>query len=171
LPFRRRIYSSPARFWADLGDLLRQRHGIRRLMQERPISPAFRERLMLAVTQVNDCRYCAYFHAQQALLTGLSDPEIRALQDGILDHSPAEELPALLYAQHWAEADGHPDPRVRARVLDIYGADTLEAIELSMRLIRMGNLTGNTWDYLLYRVTLGHCGQTRRERLRLHPAA
>jgi hypothetical protein len=28
--------------------------------------PAFRERLMLAVTVVNGCRYCSYFHARQA---------------------------------------------------------------------------------------------------------
>ena len=34
----------------------------------------------------------------------------------------------------------------------------VEAIELTLQMIRMGNLSGNTFDYILYRVSLGRLG-------------
>lgn len=34
---------------------------------------------MLAVTQVNGCRYCSYVHARMALQAGLSEQEIRTV--------------------------------------------------------------------------------------------
>jgi len=74
------------------------------------ISPAFRERLMLAVTAVNGCRYCSYFHAKQALKSGLTPSEIGQLLSGDVTYCPEEQAIALIYAQHWAEYDAHPDP-------------------------------------------------------------
>jgi hypothetical protein len=53
------------------------------------------------------------------------------------------------------------NPGVRNRVLETYGQEKTEAIELSMRMIRMGNLLGNTWDYLMYRVSVGRWGNAR----------
>ncbi|MFW6136286.1 MAG: hypothetical protein ACOC7N_05650 [Chloroflexota bacterium] len=79
----------------------------------------------------------------------------------MFDGSPADEVPALLYAQHWAEADGQPDPEVRQRVHQRYGEEQLESIEIVLRMIRMGNLLGNTVDYLLYRVSFGRWGASR----------
>jgi len=122
------------------------------------IDAAFRERLMLAVTAVNGCRYCSYGHAKRALVEGISDQEVAALQVGDLENSPAEELPALLYAQHWAETKGDPDAIARGRVIDRYGEDTVSQIELILRMIQMGNLLGNTMDYVLYRVSFGWLG-------------
>jgi hypothetical protein len=72
--------------------------------------------------------------------------------------SPPEQLPALLYAQHWAETNANPDPETRQCVLEQYGEETLQAIELALRMIRMGNLMGNSWDYLLYRISFGRLG-------------
>ena len=67
---------------------------------------------------------------------------------------------AILYAQHWAEADGSPDEEARARIVELYGAETTNVIDLALRVIRIGNLMGNTWDGLLYRVSLGRWGTT-----------
>ena len=122
------------------------------------VSARFRERLMLAVTAVNQCRYCAYFHAQESLRAGLSAEEIRRLQAGSFDDAPAEELPALLYAQHWAETNGRPDPGARQHILATYGAERTAAIETVLRLIRTGNLLGNTGDWLLFRLSFGRLG-------------
>ena len=116
---------------------------------------------MLAVTEVNGCRYCAYAHARMALAAGVSRADVDALARGGLDGSPPGQVAALLYAQHWAETDAKPDPEVRLRVLETYGQAKTEAIELSMRLIRVGNLTGNTWDYLMYRVSSGRWGNAK----------
>jgi hypothetical protein len=75
--------------------------------------------------------------------------------------SPSEEVPALLYAQHWAEADGEPDQVVRQRLVEQYGEEAAAGIELVLRMIRMGNLLGNTWDYVLYRISFGRWGAER----------
>jgi AhpD family alkylhydroperoxidase len=113
---------------------------------------------MLAVTAVNDCRYCDYYHARAALTAGLSDQEVAALRDGVVDEAPAEQVPALLYAQHWAETNGRPDPAARQRLLDTYGAEKTAAIETILRMIRVGNLLGNTTDYILFRLSGGRLG-------------
>jgi AhpD family alkylhydroperoxidase len=127
-------------------------------MQGEIISPRFRERLMLVVTQVNQCRYCSYAHAREALSNGMSQQEIEALGQGMFETSPPDEVPALLYAQHWAETDGQPEPSARNSIVKRYGAQATELMELAFRMIRAGNLSGNTLDYLLHRISFGRWG-------------
>jgi AhpD family alkylhydroperoxidase len=157
-PFMRRTYHNLGEFLADVRTMMSRRQEIRTLMQGEIISPSFRERLMLAVTQVNQCRYCSYAHAREALSKGMSREEIEALGKGMFDASPPEETPALLYAQHWAEADGAPEPSVREQVVARYGEQAVGLMELAFRMIRAGNLSGNTFDYFLYRVSFGRWG-------------
>ncbi len=113
---------------------------------------------MLAVTEVNGCRYCQYAHAKMALKSGLTEDEIMSMAEGAFHHCPPEEVPALLYVQHWAEMNGKPDRQARQKVLDTYGEQALSSMELAMRMIRMGNLMGNTWDYILFKISFGHWG-------------
>lgn len=156
--FRRRFCSRPAQALADLWSVvLAFVHG-RRGMPGDGLDPAFRERLMLAVTQVNGCRYCSYAHARMALVAGIPPGEIEAIGRGTFAGSPPDQVPALLYAQHWAEADGTPEADVRARVAATYGESRLKQMELAMRMIRVANLLGNTWDYLLFRLSRGRWG-------------
>ncbi len=71
----------------------------------------------------------------------------------------ARKIRFLLYAQHWAESDTQPDPDVRKTVLNQYGQEKLNQIELLLRMIRMGNLLGNTWDFILFKISFGHWGR------------
>ena len=156
--FNRRIYHSLPAFIIDLKAIMAQRDQMKPLMRGDLIDAAFRERLMLAVTAVNGCSYCSYAHARQALVEGIDSDEVKALQDGVVENSPGEELPALLYAQHWAETGGKTDPAARERIIELYNEDTVNAIELALRTIQMGNLLGNTLDYVLYRLSFGRLG-------------
>ena len=156
--FRRRIYPGPRTFLADLRALLARRGALRAAMRGEHLDPAFRERLMLVVTGVNECRYCSYVHAREALAAGVPPEQIEALAVGAFGESPVHEAPALLYAQHWAEASGRPHPEARRRVLEHYGDEQGERIEVVLRMIRMANLLGNTVDYLLYRISFGRWG-------------
>ena len=156
--FRRRIYRNPGQFWEDFRFLIKNRSRIRAVMKQKRISTAFRERLMLAVTAVNGCRYCSHAHAREALLAGISEAEVEALLSGVVDDCPSEEAAAVFYAQHWAESDANPDLDARRKLVEIYGSDTAGDIELMLRMIRMGNLTGNTWDYFLYHISFGRWG-------------
>ena len=61
------------------------------------VSPAFREWLMLVVSEVNGCRYCRTFHASEALKVGINDRELDQLLAGqVLTDTPEEEIPAMI---------------------------------------------------------------------------
>ena len=108
----------------------------------------------MAVTAVNGCRYCAYFHTRQALAEGVSQDEIARILSLELDQFPPEEAVALAFAQHWAETGGHPDPEAERRFRETYGPQVSDDIMNWIRMITMGNLMGNSWDALLYRAGL-----------------
>lgn len=156
--FQRRIYSGIRPVLQDARTLLARRSLIPSAMRDKQLDPAFRERLMLVVTGVNGCRYCSYVHARAALEAGISPQQIEALGDAEFSGSPIDELPALLYAQHWAETGGHPAPDVRQRIRQRHGKELFESIEAVLLMIRVGNLLGNTFDHFLHRISRGRWG-------------
>jgi AhpD family alkylhydroperoxidase len=166
--FNKRFYQNPLHLIQDVTYILTHAPHARALVR-RNITPAFRERLMLTVTAVNACRYCAYFHTRLALATGIEHTEIEQILGGVLENVPERERVALAYAQHWAETNAQPDPAVRAMFVATYGDDTARAIELVLRMIRVGNLMGNTFDYVLYRLSFGRYGAASpQQKIALH---
>jgi hypothetical protein len=57
-----------------------------------------------------------------------------------------------------AETNEKPEERVREKVLLAYDKEKVEIMELAMRMIRSGNLLGNTLDYFLYNLSFGRWG-------------
>jgi AhpD family alkylhydroperoxidase len=155
MKFNRRTYKNLRELFSDLWFPIKNRRRLKEVANSGLISHAFRERLMLAVTAVEGCRYCSYFHAKQALKSGVTPEEIKRLLSGDVDDCPEEEAVAVIYAQHWAESDANPDPEAVRKLQRTYGVDKEEAIHLMLRMIRLGNLLGNSWDYLLYRMSFG----------------
>jgi AhpD family alkylhydroperoxidase len=153
--FRKTTYRGLRDFFADLGILVTNGRAIVDMMRKGTVSPEFRERLMLAVTSVYGCRFCSWAHTREALKRGLSQDDITSLLSGSMVGCPAEEALAILYAQHWAESNGRPDAMSFQRLVEVYGKEKAAAIALVLRMVRVGNLTGNSWDYLLYRATFG----------------
>jgi AhpD family alkylhydroperoxidase len=144
--------------------LIENRSLLRRAMRCGDISPAFRERLMMVVTEVNGCRYCSAYHSALSVKVGLSSNEMRALLSGqIPQDSPAYELPALAYTQHWAETDAQPDPDAYRDLVEIYGDGKAAMIRVILRMIRAGNLAGNSWDWFLNRISFGRLGLTAKD--------
>jgi AhpD family alkylhydroperoxidase len=158
-PFPRRLYASFSDFWQDIRFVMQNRQTVKIAMHGDMISKKFQERLMLMVTEVNGCRYCSYYHAKEALKAGISNDELAALMEGsIPKDTPKDEIPALLFAQYWAEVDAKPDPEIQQKFVNTYGAKKSEAIAVILRMIRVGNLSGNLWDYILYRISFGRWG-------------
>ena len=157
--FRKNYYSSWKSFWGDFQYLISRRNRIKNAMRSDVVDPAFRERLMLTVTEVNRCRYCRAFHVQQAYQVGLSDSEVLTFIQGNLPQSiPEDQKFAVLYARSWAESNGKTEAELDDRLLEAYGEDGFDAIEIILHMIRMGNLLGNTWDFILYRISFGKWG-------------
>ena len=107
---------------------------------------------MLAVTAVNECRYCSYAHSKEALKHGISQPELEQLLSGEFKECPRREIPAILYARHWAESDGQPPAEALDELKKYYSPQEIKHIHLYLRMIRLGNLTGNSWDYIISRL-------------------
>ncbi len=140
-------------FVTMLVDLLQQRDDLRTARRAQRVSRPFAERLMLAVTQVNQCRYCSYYHTRAALRAGVSADDIQNLMAGTLDEMPAGEVVGLAFAQHYAATAGHPDPASWQRLVDTYGPAMAGDILVTVRMIMLANLWGNTVDALRARIT------------------
>ena len=70
-----KTFQNVGQFWEEACFLFKNKNKVGRIMKGELISPAFRERLMLVVTAVNNCRMCSAVHTKQALLSGLSRQE------------------------------------------------------------------------------------------------
>jgi AhpD family alkylhydroperoxidase len=101
-----------------------------------PLDPRTREQIILAVTEVNGCRYCAWIHGSWQEFLG----------EGA--HADAEQV-LLAYARACAEA-GRPLPT------DDLGAvlppAAIRAVRATVAQIEVSNLVGNTVDGLLARL-------------------
>jgi len=128
--FHKRTYQGLGEVWEDFRIIIKHRPIIRRAMREL-LSPAFRERLMLVVTEVNGCRYCRTFHAKEALQVGITDAELAVLLAGqIPTDAPEEEIPAMIYARYWAESDAQPAPENVQELIEVYGEEKAAAIHV-----------------------------------------
>jgi len=157
-PFSRRTFGS---FWAFLLELWYQLVHLPALVRAgryAAIPKDFRERLLLAVTAVNQCRYCSWAHSRAALAAGVSHQETEQLLHGVVDLERPHEVPALYYAQHWAESNGAPDLEATAKLEATYGDETSRHIGVLLRAIRFGNLFGNSVDKVLHVLSRGQLG-------------
>jgi AhpD family alkylhydroperoxidase len=125
---------------------------IRHFARGRARNEQLTERIMLAVTEVNGCALCAYGHSRFALDAGLSQDEVRGLLGGVADGVPDAELPAIAFAQHYADRQGHPDRFAWEAVVDEYGHDRALGILGAARTMVWGNATGIPWSALLSRL-------------------
>jgi AhpD family alkylhydroperoxidase len=157
MTFNKRIFTL-ATFAASARDLFSHLDELHAAFTQRRISRPFAEKIMMAVTQVNGCRYCSYAHARLALQAGVSETELHDLLKGEYSHLPTDELIAVLFAQHYAEQADRYDAGAWQRLQDTYGGEAANDILTHIRVITLANLYGNTFDALL-------------ERLRLQPVA
>lgn len=151
-PFRKRTYRDGHEIVAEFGVLWRHPERLAAIVRGSGLDRGFAERLMLAVTGVNGCRYCKQAHAWKAMRAGMPSEEVAALLEGELPEIRATEAPALAFAQHYADTGGLPEGAVFERLISTYGADTASEILTHIRIITLCNLAGNTFDALLSRL-------------------
>lgn len=111
----------------------------------------FMERIMLAVTQVNQCAICSYAHTKMALEANMSNEEIEAMLGGIIDHAPTDELAAIMFAQHVADTKNHPSEEAWNQVVSVYGEKKAYGILGAARIMMMGNAYGIAYSSFMNR--------------------
>lgn len=143
--FDKRIYDIKTQN-EDIRKLIAHSDAFVETMLNPVISKAFSESISLAVTQVNGCKLCSYTHAKNALKAGMTEEEVEFLLSGGFDNAPKEQLEALLFAQHYAETKGNPDPETKQKLLDTYGEEKTKDIMSHILIIMLANLYGNTME-------------------------
>lgn len=159
--FKRRYFKNPVAFLKAVAAVAVRLGNAPGVFWGGRVDMVFRQRLWLAVTSVNDCRYCAWLHSKMALQSGVAAEEVDALMTGGITNTPEEQRPTLLYAMHWAEQEGRADPEARERLVEACGKQTAREIELVLCVIRFCNLTASTWDFLLHRISGGRIDTTQ----------
>ena len=112
-------------------------------------SAALRERVMLGVTSINDCRYCSWGHTHWAMAHGVSLEEVNQIlglqAESVAAKSPADAA-AILFAQHYAEHRDQFDPEAIENLRRYYDAAQVAEILAYVRAVTLGSLVGNTVD-------------------------
>lgn len=125
------------------------------------ISAALREKLFLAVSSINDCRYCKWGHTHWAMAKGVPLEEVNQIlshQAESLEAKNPAEAAAILFAQHYAEQLDQFDPDSLENLRQYYSDAEVAEILAYVRFITLTNLTGNTVDAFL----TGAHGQSNR---------
>jgi len=150
--FHKPIYNLPSAV-RDLGKLLAATPLLLSAVTGRRVDGAFREKIMLACTGFNVCRYCGFVHAHWALALKVDPEEIKALLRQTVDERFSEkERPALEFAQRFAATRGRPGKQAMARLQSVYERKTAREINAFLKLIFFMNLSGNTFDAFLSRL-------------------
>lgn len=139
--FYKKIYSV-REFYPILYDGVRTMKYMIKAKKKKELSPEFIERIMLGVTEVNGCEVCCYAHTKMALEQGMTAEEIQKLLVGSADEIPVEEMPAYLFAQHYADRRGYPTEESWNRIVSLYGEDKAKGILGAVRAIMVGNAHG-----------------------------
>lgn len=137
----KRLYSVKEFYWIAY-DAFRTMRRTGRAKKAGDLGPKFIRRIMLAVTEVNDCQLCSYAHTRMALEDGMSEAEIKGMLEGTLEGVPEEQVAAMMFVQHYAESRGRPSEGSWARIVELYGTETAQGILGAVRMITMGNAFG-----------------------------
>jgi AhpD family alkylhydroperoxidase len=151
-PFTKRHYSLRT-FGRDTWDIMLHLPGILSALFSRRISRDFAERLMLTASQVNECRYCSYFHSRLALYSGLTHTQVLDLLRQDYGYVPDDQVTGLTFAQHFVETrlSRALEPEAVGRLEEKYGDQASRDIINLLRLINAANLAGNSVDAFLCR--------------------
>jgi AhpD family alkylhydroperoxidase len=160
---RLRRLQSADEFMRYLRMVVKAMLSLRNLPKQDRLQAQLSEKLMLAVSGVNECARCSYLHTQTALEKGISKNEIRDLLAGRLEGMADEDLPALLFAQHYAESRGEVSAEAREAMVKAYGENKACHMSAYLLTVLFGNLCCNTVHYY----TRGRLDEKQRMQLYL----
>ena len=155
---KKKVYGSRREVFPDLLFVLRNNIQLLRVYTG-GLPPTLRERLMVAAAAVYGCRFCSWLHTREALRIGVDKEELARLVGGIMEGCPEEYNIAVLYAQHWADSNAHPNPEAVHRLEETYGIEKAKLVNVVLRPIRLILFLEDLWRFFLYRISFGRWGK------------
>jgi len=140
-------------FFGEMLSFAVQLPTIYKIWQKHEIEAGFREELMLAVSTLNDCKYCAWGHHEWANAAGVSEDELDHIEHGDPDGIERAKWVAISYVVAFvsAEYEDVPDDLVQEMEAN-YTEHEIKEIELVARIMDIANRGANTWDAMLSRL-------------------
>lgn len=129
---------------------------MRLLKRKKLIDKKFKERIMLAITEVNGCSLCSYMHTKLALKTGMTIEEIKQILAGELSDVPDEQVLAVLFAKDFAFNKEKIDKEFFNKLVSEYGYVKTNLIVYISNFITMTNAMGISLDLLKSTLTFKH---------------
>jgi AhpD family alkylhydroperoxidase len=115
-------------------------------------SRSLREKVIIGVTSVNDCRWCSWLHTGIALKQGVNLDELQSLLSSDTFGTVTDrEATAILFAQHFADTRRHPTPAARLALAKQFTLYQRLEIMAWIHFIYFANLSGNSADAWLAR--------------------
>jgi AhpD family alkylhydroperoxidase len=139
-----RHYHSPQEFSRDFYQFITAMQKLRKLGKEDRLDSIFAEKVMLAVVGVNKCECCSYNHTIIALERGILKEDIERLLSCDTDNLTDMQIPAILYAQHWADTKGKVQQTALDEVITYYGKKKATHLEALISLAEFTSLCNNT---------------------------
>ncbi len=133
-------------FFLDGCFTMRNLSGIKEMYADKDFFD-FRERMMLLVTGIYGCRQCVEIHEKAAKKARLTPKEQQELLKGSFKHAPKNQKPALAYTKKWALAN--TTKTLKHNLHEHYNPKTIKYIELTLRIIRAGNLAAPKYPKLM----------------------
>lgn len=119
------------------------------------INKKFRSQIMMAVTNVNGCKACSYYHTSELIKAGSSEDEASLIKEGKYEFVDKKNSLALLFAQHYADKTGVYEQDNFDRLKIYYGVDKAHGILVAIAFIMVGNIYGisfgNMWDRMRFK--------------------
>jgi AhpD family alkylhydroperoxidase len=142
----RQLVASTASLAPELGTMYR-------IWLKHEIDPGFREELMVAVSRLNDCRYCTWGHHEWAHISGVSDEELAHLEQWDPSGFDRRKWLAITYVRALVTAEFKRTPaELRREMKAHYSPRKIREIELIARVMDIANRGSNTWDAMLSRL-------------------
>lgn len=148
---KQRIFDTKT-FYRHLKNMIDSLYDLIRYKMSGNMDKTFTEKIMLAVTEVNGCRYCNYLHTKLALNAGVSKEDIQILLSGQFENISPGESHAFIFAQHYADTGGNLDFETYQNFVNFYGADKAKEILSVIKAIMVGNIYGLSIDAFINRI-------------------
>ena len=91
----KKLYSVPETY-RIIVNAMRSIPGMKRARRSGEMTTPFMERIMLAVTAVNGCALCSYYHTRVSLENGMSAEEIKRMLGGEFADAPEADVGLFL---------------------------------------------------------------------------